>query len=53
MCLREGFGRRKPNPEIEPFEGEAAEILGLSATDSEELMEAFRTDYEAEREMFS
>ena len=53
MCLREGYGRRKPNEEVEPFSSEAAEILGLSLKDSEDVMKEFRADYEAEREMFS
>jgi putative nucleotidyltransferase with HDIG domain len=50
MCLREGHGRRKPNPELEPFANEAAALLGLDPDDGESILESFRGAYEAEKE---
>lgn len=52
MCLREGFGRRKPEPELEPAEGEGAALLGLSGADLEPALEKLRSEYETERKSF-
>jgi len=52
VCLHDGMGRRKPNPDLAPLECEGAEILGLAVTDTEDLLQDFRTAYEAEREIF-
>jgi putative nucleotidyltransferase with HDIG domain len=52
MCIREGFGRRKPSPELDPMECEGANILGIADGDLEDLLEVFRAAYQAEREVF-
>jgi putative nucleotidyltransferase with HDIG domain len=53
MCLREGFGRRKPTPDLDPFDCDGAEILGLDPSSMDELLELFRGAYDAEKEIFS
>ena len=53
MCLREGFGRRKPLPDLDPFDCDGAEVLGLDASSMDELLELFRGAYDAEKEIFS
>ncbi len=53
MCLREGYGRRKPSPELDPFDCDGAEILGLEASSMDELLELFRGAYDAEKAIFS
>jgi HD-like signal output (HDOD) protein len=52
MCLREGFGRRKPEPELDPAAGEGAALLGLSSADLEPALEKLRTEYQSERQSF-
>jgi HD-like signal output (HDOD) protein len=51
MCLREGFGRRKPLTELDPLDCPAGEILGLDPGSSDDLLADFRQDFEREREM--
>jgi putative nucleotidyltransferase with HDIG domain len=52
MCIRGGFGRRKPSPELNPLESEGAHILGLNGGDLDELLEMFHTAHEAEKAVF-
>ena len=52
LCLREGLGRRKPNPDLIALECEGAEVLGLALSDTDDLTQEFRQAYEAEREIF-
>ena len=52
MCIREGCGRRKASPELDPLDCEGANILGIQSSELDDLLEAFRTAYEAEREVF-
>jgi putative nucleotidyltransferase with HDIG domain len=42
LCLRDGVGRPKPEPELDVAACPGAEVLGLSAGDFEELGELFR-----------
>ena len=51
VCLREGHGRRKPKPELEPFSNPAAELLGIQPDQDELILGAFREAYAAEREI--
>lgn len=53
ICLREGMGRRKPNPDLSPLDCPGGELLGLIGADLEDLLEKFREAYTAEREVFS
>lgn len=50
LCLREGLGRRKPRPELDPLDCPGAALLGLGAADVEDLVAEFREAYERERE---
>jgi putative nucleotidyltransferase with HDIG domain len=52
MCLREGFGRRKPKPDLDPFANPAAEALGLVPDEMEEIVGLFREEHDSERELF-
>lgn len=52
MCIREGLGRRKPSPELDPTDCEGGRILGMNSDDVEDLMEVFRAAYQAERQVF-
>lgn len=52
LCIREGLGRRKPNPDIDPLDSTGAEILGLKDIDFETLMNRFHETYDEEREVF-
>jgi len=53
MCLREGLGRRKPDPEVEPLQCEGAEVLGITDRDLDELLQRFKESYEADGDVFS
>jgi HD-like signal output (HDOD) protein len=53
ICHREGAGRRKPAPEIDPSACPGAELLGIGAADVEELLAAFRQEHERERQVFA
>jgi putative nucleotidyltransferase with HDIG domain len=53
MCLHQGFGRRKPDTELNPLDCEGARILGLDSQELDGLLEAFRTAYDAEKEVFA
>ena len=53
ICLREGMGRRKPNPDLDPFGCTGAEALGLGDADLEDLLTRFHEGYEEQREIFS
>lgn len=52
ICLREGLGRRKPKPDLNPLECAGAEILGLVDADLDGLLTRFRAGYDEEREVF-
>ncbi len=52
MCIREGCGRRKPAPELDPLDCEGGRILGIQDAELDDLLEAFRAAYQAEREVF-
>ena len=52
VCLREGLGRRKPNPDLNPLACSGAELLGLGDADLEDLLSRFREGYKEEREVF-
>jgi putative nucleotidyltransferase with HDIG domain len=52
ICLREGMGRRKPKPDLNPLECAGAEILGLVDADLDGLLTRFRAGYDEEREVF-
>lgn len=52
ICLREGLGRRKPKPDLNPLECAGAEILGLVDADLDDLLTRFRAGYDEEREVF-
>jgi putative nucleotidyltransferase with HDIG domain len=52
MCLRAGFGRRRPNENVQPCQGPAAKMLGLNDEGLEDLMTAFKEAYEREKEVF-
>lgn len=52
LCLREGLGRRKPQPDLDILECEGAELLGLGLADVEELIESFQDQYQRERQVF-
>jgi putative nucleotidyltransferase with HDIG domain len=51
ICLREGMGRRKPSPELAPWDCPGAELLGLAEADFESLTAEFLESYEQEREL--
>ncbi len=51
-CLREGLGRRKENPELNPLESAGARLLGLADIDLEEFLTRFREGYKEEQEVF-
>jgi putative nucleotidyltransferase with HDIG domain len=51
MCLREGHGRRKPDPELDPCASTGAEILGITEMDPQALCEEFGRAYQEEREV--
>ena len=46
ICLREGLGRRKPKPDLNPLECAGAEILGLVDADLDGLLTRFRAGYD-------
>jgi len=52
VCLHEGMGRRKPDPELSPLDCPGAELLGLIDVDLEDLLTRFRQGYDEEREVF-
>jgi putative nucleotidyltransferase with HDIG domain len=52
MCLREGIGRRKSDPEIAPWACPGAELLGFAETDFEDLTPVFLERCEQEQEVF-
>jgi HD-like signal output (HDOD) protein len=53
ICHREGAGRRKPAPEIDPSACAGAEVLGIGAGDVEDLLAAFRQEHEREKQVFA
>jgi putative nucleotidyltransferase with HDIG domain len=53
VCLREGLGRRKPNPELDPMRSRGAELLGLDSSDLEPVVDDFRAMHDQERQVFS
>ncbi len=52
LCIREGLGRRTPNPDINPLDCEGAEILGIKDHDLDDLIARFSETYDKEREVF-
>jgi putative nucleotidyltransferase with HDIG domain len=52
ICLREGLGRRKPSPDLDPMQSRGAELLGLDSSDLEPVLESFRTMHDKERQVF-
>ncbi|MFQ5513743.1 MAG: HDOD domain-containing protein [Myxococcota bacterium] len=52
LCLREGIGRRKSAPELDPFACPGGELLGLTGSDIDELAGRFVETYEEERKLF-
>ncbi|MFQ5698194.1 MAG: HDOD domain-containing protein [Myxococcota bacterium] len=52
LCLREGIGRRKPEPELDILECAGAELLGVGLADVEDLVASFQDQYEQERQVF-
>jgi putative nucleotidyltransferase with HDIG domain len=52
ICLREGYGRRKPDTELQPLECFGAELLGIVDMDLDSFAAPFREAYESEKAIF-
>ncbi len=52
MSLREGYGRRKPDPDLQPLECSGAELLGIVDMDLDTFATQFREEYQAEKAIF-
>jgi putative nucleotidyltransferase with HDIG domain len=52
ICLREGMGRRKPEPELDVLACAGARILNLAELDVSAFCQAFREAYEQEKAVF-
>jgi putative nucleotidyltransferase with HDIG domain len=52
MCLREGYGRRQPDPASDPLDCDGAKVLGVGIGDLEEMTAELKGRYGKERGVF-
>ncbi len=52
ICLREGLGRRKGDPDLNPLACPGAQLLGITDADLEDFLTRFREAYKEEQEVF-
>jgi HD-like signal output (HDOD) protein len=52
ICIREGYGRRKPSPDLEPLECFGADFLGIKDMDLDSFVTQFREAYQTEKAIF-
>ncbi len=52
ICIHEGYGRRKPSPDLEPLSCFGAEFLGIKDMDLDNFVTQFKEAYEAEKAIF-
>ena len=53
MCVREGIGRRKREPDLDLADCEGARVLGLGTSDLEDLLDPLREGLVTERAAFA